>query len=96
MYPDDWTFVRADIYGYAARQAVFGYRYDLVTLDPPTDQFQRCADHLELWCQLARRLVVVGTGRDTTTITPPGWTITDYTQRSDFHGGVYWTVLEPA
>ena len=93
VYPVDWTFKNADVYEYAehARQ-----QWDVVSLDPWTNQFQECADRIDLWCSLARRLVILGTGHDTKVNPPDGWRITEVTKRSDHNGGVYWTCLEPA
>ena len=55
----------------------------------------RCADNAELWCALARRLVVLGTGRYTSLVVPDGWAVSSTHYRSAFRGGVYWTTLEP-
>lgn len=96
LYPRDWVFLVDDIYGYAASQAAYGREFDLVTLDPPTNQFDRVAHRLPLWCSLARSLVIVGTPGYVVGDQPKGWQITDHIRRSDFAGGVYWTVLEPA
>jgi hypothetical protein len=95
LYPADWEFVCADIYDYASRRYAEGQKYDLVSLDPPTGQFDRVADLVELWCALARRLVVLGTGRHTPVSPPPGWRFTGLTHRSTFRGGVFWLTIEP-
>ena len=96
LYPGEWSFVCDDIYRYAKTLYAFGYQFDLVSLDPPTNQFTRCADNAELWCALARRLVVLGTGRYTSLVVPDGWALSSTHYRSDFQGGVYWTTLVPA
>lgn len=96
LYPDSWTFVAGDIFDHAPALYRQGERFDVVTLDPPTSLFERCADTIELWTALANRIVVVGTGRHTDVRIPAGWRQTRLTRRSDFQGGVYWTVLEPA
>lgn len=91
LYPADWSWRCADVWEYAdARQ------YDVVSLDPWTQDFQRCADMLPKWCGLAKRAVVLGTGATTEVLAPTGWRISDVRKRSDYDGGVYWTVLERA
>lgn len=94
-YPDDWEYVCADAYDFAAECAAGPYKWDVVSLDPFTNHFQVCADNIEQWCQLARRAVIIGTGTDTIIMSPPGWQQTDCVRRSDYQGGVFWTVLEP-
>ena len=44
IYPDEWTFVCDDVFDYARRRYAEGRTYDLVSLDPPTNLFERCAD----------------------------------------------------
>lgn len=92
LYPDTWEFIQADVYEYGA---IVQRQWDVVSLDCPSDQFQRCADHVQLWCDLARYAVVLGTGLGTVVEVPDGWAVTDVRKRSDFVGGVWWTVLEP-
>jgi hypothetical protein len=90
IYPDDWTFVVADAYEYAT---VSG-KWDLVSVDPYTNQFQRCADLVDAWCALARVAVVLGTGVGTKVDPPAGWEITETRFRTSYDGGTFWTVLE--
>jgi hypothetical protein len=90
LYPDDWTFVCSDAFAFAKQT---GGRWDVVSLDPFTDKFQLCAAMLPLWCDLARRVVVLGTGPDVALSIPDGWKLSDLRRRSDFKGGVYWAVL---
>jgi hypothetical protein len=90
-YPADWSYICMDAY-----QLPSSIRYDVVSLDPFTNHFQKCADQIALWCQIARYAVIIGTGTDTTIVSPPGWQQTDCLKRSDYQGGVFWTVLEPA
>ncbi len=97
-YPDDWEFVCGDAYVYALGShhlATDGGLWDIVSLDPFTNHFQKCADNIEAWCKLARRAVIIGTGTDTITKSPLGWQQTDCVKRTNYQGGVYWTVLEP-
>ena len=94
LYPEEWSFVCDDVYRYAQSLYAFGYQFDLVSLDPPTNQFELCDYRLPLWCSLARRVVVLGVGSRPKLAYPEGWRLTDIVQRSNFRGGVYWAVLE--
>lgn len=91
LYPADWSWRAADVWSWSDPKV-----YDVVSLDPWTQDFQRCADMVGKWCSLARRAVVLGTGVTTTVLAPTGWQVTDARKRSDYDGGVFWTVLEPA
>jgi hypothetical protein len=92
VYPQDWEYVYGDAFAYAtAADRV----WDVVSLDPPSDLFARCAELLPLWCLLANRAVILGTGKDTLVVPPPGWQITNRLWRSWFQGGTYWTVVKP-
>jgi hypothetical protein len=94
VYPDGWEFVTADAYDYADELILRGRRFDVVSVDPPTGQFGRCADNLYLLCALARHAVVLGTGPNTVLPIPDSWQMTDLRFRSNYRGGVYWAVLE--
>ena len=98
IYPDEWTFVCDDVFEYARRRYAEGRTYDLVSLDPPTNLFERCAD-------LDRPLVLARPAPDrrsapaasTALGAPEGWRIDlRHPFRSAFRGGTYWTTLEPA
>ncbi len=91
LYPEDWDFVLADAYAFAK---VAVRQWDVVTLDPWTNQFQQCADNIEAWTGLAKHTVVIGHGWNTAIPVPDGWVGTDLRKRSDYDGGVYWTVME--
>jgi hypothetical protein len=91
-YPERWEYVTGDAFEYALRTE---RQWDVVTLDPPSNLFQDCADRLPVWCRLARRAVMLGTGKTTRVEAPEGWAVTGTLWRSVFLGGVYWTVLEP-
>jgi hypothetical protein len=93
IYPVGWEFIVADAYEFPNTTKA---QWDIVSLDPWTNQFQACADLLPDWCSLARRAVILGSGYDTTIVAPDGWKVADVRKRSDHNGGVYWTVLEPA
>lgn len=90
LYPSDWYFVCADVYEYA--DAVRG-KWDVVSVDSPTNHFERCADMVAVFCSLARRLVILGVGTDTQVDAPDGWEVVETIKRSEFEGGVYWAVL---
>lgn len=92
MYPEDWQFLRFDAYGFPATT---DRQWDVVTLDPWTNQFQRCADHLGHWCRLAKHAVILGTGWNTNVVAPPGWKVSEVRKRSDYDRGVFWTVIQP-
>jgi len=92
MYPAGWEFVCGDAYEFAEES---GGQWDVVSVDCPTGQFERCAALLPTWCDLARRAVVLGTGPEGAGLVPPGgWVLTEWLRRSDFvEGGVYWAVI---
>lgn len=92
LYPDGWEFIEADVYEYAASAH---NTWDVVTLDPWTGQFARCADLLPLWTTLARKVVVLGHGnyRLERPEAPEGWSMVEVIRRGDFKGGVYWLVF---
>lgn len=94
LYPDDWRFVRHDVYTFPDGEPE-GSQWDVVSLDPWTNEFSRCAEYVDLWCSLARRFVFLGTGLSTKVEPPVGWRIRDVMKRTDYDGGVFWTVLEP-
>lgn len=91
-YPDGWEYVVGDAFEYAM---LTERRWDVVSVDCPTNLFGRCAEMLPVWCLLAGRAVVLGTGVGTEVDPPGGWRITGTVPRSQFQGGVYWTVIEP-
>ena len=93
-YPARWKFVEADAFLFARDNAELPPQWDVVSLDPWSSLFQRVADALPLWCSLARRAVLLGTGVGTDVVVPEGWRVSEVLERSGFKGGVYWTVLE--
>ncbi len=90
-YPEDWNFIVADAFDFADETNRI---WDIVTADPFTGQFEQAARALPAWCELARKTVVLGTGTETEPVVPDGWEVTDRIRRSDYKGGVYWTVVE--
>ena len=93
LYPDNWEFVTADVYQYATMRYAQGARFDVVSLDPYTSQFQECANYIDLWCRLAMSVIVIGVGKTTDLATPDGWCQDSFLKRSRYQGGTYWAVL---
>lgn len=93
LYPDGWEFVQADAFAYARRARAEGRSWDLVSVDCPSGMFDRCAAVAEKWCSLAKIAVVLGSGEYTRVEPPDGWRLAGRKRRSDFAGGVYWTVM---
>ena len=95
VYPPGWTFVPADVYEYAEAT---GEMWDVVSIDCPSNHFERCAALVPLWCDLARSAVIVGASLDSwRKLNPPvGWQASELRLRSSFQGGTYWAVLEAA
>jgi hypothetical protein len=92
IYPDDWTFACQDAFELAES---LDRRFDVVTVDPGSNWFERVADLTELWCSLARRAAVIGAGVGTKDMrAPEGWRVTDTRRRSNHLGGVFWVVME--
>lgn len=90
LYPAGWEFLQVDAYEWleTAKGA-----WDVVSVDSPTGHFDRCAERVGVFCKLARSLVVLGIGTDTHVEAPDGWEIVDCIKRSDYEGGVFWSVL---
>jgi hypothetical protein len=94
IYADDWEFVEADAFDFV--EAMIG-TYDVVTVDPGSNWFERVADLTDLWCSRANRAAVIGAGVGTKDMrAPEGWKVTDVRRRSNHLGGVFWVVMEPA
>jgi hypothetical protein len=61
LYPDDWTFVCADAYRFASDAIKRGARWDVVSVDPFTDQADLVFAAIEtLFVPLSIMLTVVG------------------------------------
>ena len=92
VYPEDWQFIQADVFNFTSIPT--RPRYDVITLDPFTNLFEKCADLLPRWCDNANRVVVLGHGnyRLKEPPAPEGWTKGPRFKRSDFKGGIYWLV----
>lgn len=92
LYPSDWEFVHDDAWDFA--RGANAHVWDVVSLDPFTNLFQLVADSIHEWTRLATRYVVMGCGVHTRVVAPGGWKVVDMVKRSQFHGGIYWAVLE--
>lgn len=93
VYPEGWEFIEADAYEWTAETE---RTWDVVTMDPWTGQFDRCAELLPRWCSLAEKVVVLGFGgyRRTDPVAPEGWHLEHKILRSDYKGGIYWLVFK--
>lgn len=98
VYPNEFSFSVCDVFEFADMAVDEGWSWDVVTLDPWTGLFERCASMLPVWATLARRVVVLGHGnyRLTRPSAPDGWEMVDAIRRSDFKGGVDWLVFARA
>jgi hypothetical protein len=92
VYPDDWDFYVDDVFEFAGEHHGVE-RWDVVTLDPFSELFDRVAALADLWTGLANRVVILGVGVETTIRPPAGWRIVLRRRRSSFAGGVYWVAL---
>lgn len=95
VYPAGWEFVEADVYEFSRRPTTAGRRWDIVSIDCPSNEFDRCAGLVHVWCSFATKAVVLGTASDTEVRPPARWRVRAKRRRSDFAGGTYWTILEP-
>lgn len=93
-YPEGWEYVTADVFEFAT-SALADRQWDVVSLDCPSQLFARCEELLPLWCLLARKAVVLGSGSGHLGVKAPlGWRWRESVWRSNYLDGVYWTVLE--
>lgn len=90
-YPEGWEYVHGDAFEYATQTE---RQWDVVSIDCPTNHFDRCAGMMDVWCRLARRAVVLGCGPDTEIVAPDGWALTERRHRSNHLDGIYWAVIE--
>jgi hypothetical protein len=95
VYPDEWRFLTEDVYDFTELAEECGWKWDVLTLDPWTGQFEQCAELLPRWCALASKVVILGHGnyRLTPPEAPKGWTLSETIKRSDYKGGIYWLVF---
>ena len=59
-YPGTVQLHVADAYAVAANYGRIGIKYDVVTVDPWTNEIPRALDLLQAWCRLASAYVVIG------------------------------------
>jgi hypothetical protein len=90
VYPDGWEFVTADAFEFAVGT---DRQWDVVSIDCPSNLFDRCAELLPLWARIARKVVVLGSGENTAAQEPDGWEFIDCVRRSHNYGGTYWRVF---
>lgn len=90
-YPEGWEYVHGDVFDYCTRTERM---WDVVSIDPPTNLFDRCEQLLSLWVLMANKAVVLGMD-DRPVVAPHGWQLTEVLRRSNFAGGVYWQVFQP-
>lgn len=95
VYPLGWEFYVDDAYEFTA-DAAGNSTWDVVSLDPFTNDFERCAKLVDLWCSVARQAVILGTGSALEVRAPRGWKIALRRRRSSFAGGVDWVGLTRA
>lgn len=97
LYPDSWSYRAYDVFEYVTTIRQFVVKFDVVTVDCPSNMFGEAVEYLPEFCELALRAVVLGS-TPTEPIQPPvGWKVTQERKRSDYvPAGVYWTVLEKA
>ncbi len=94
IYPPSWKFLVDDVYKFAERT---GDRWDVVSIDCPSNDFERCAELTSLWCDLARHAVILGASRESGKIARArsgSWGLAEMRWRSTFAGGTYWALLE--
>lgn len=98
LYPKDWQFHERDAYEFAEEAVEDGRQWDVLTLDPWCGQFDRCANLMEMWTTLARKVVILGHGyyRLAEPEPPLGWNLEQKIFRTDFRGGVYWYCMVKA
>jgi hypothetical protein len=94
IYPAAWEFRVRDAFAFARAWRTGGRRWDVVTVDCPTNLFDRCAAEVELWCAVASQAVVLGCARGQAVVAPEGWGAAGRVERSGYLGGVDWMVLK--
>jgi hypothetical protein len=90
-YPDGWEFVCEDVFQFVSGSE---RQWDVVSADPFTHDFERCAAILPELCRLARHAVIIGVAPGTVLDPPPGWAETGRVFRSSYNTGVYWATVE--
>lgn len=93
VYPADWSFRQMDAWDF--HPDTTAVRYDIVSLDPFTNLFDRCAADLHQWCGLANQAVILGCAAGQQIDPPDGWMEVSRVFRSDYGEGVEWAVFQP-
>jgi hypothetical protein len=70
LYPADWKFVHEDAYEYASASAG---GFDVVSVDPFTNQIERCVEWLHVFARLAVRALTLTIHLGQTLPTLDGW-----------------------
>lgn len=91
-YPDDWEFVVADAFEWVKHTSD---RFDLVSVDPPSNLSAAAADHLTEWLRVTNQTLVLGMQFETMNRAhvPAGWMVSETVRRSAVS---VWLVLERA
>ena len=89
VYPKGWKFLCADVYEFVS---LTDNTYDVVTIDCPTNHFEKVAEMPNLWTMLANKIVVLGSNDKThkEIKAPGGWRKLRPVYRSPIAN---WTVL---
>jgi hypothetical protein len=103
-YPPAWSFQVADAFAYARHAAKSGVRWDLVSVDLPSNMPLEMVDALPLWMSIAGRYVVSTVMRHNfpgsvdpavlMPVWPRGWKCKQLVERSAYRGGLWWLVSE--
>lgn len=90
LYPDEWEFVVADAWEFAAQAAENGDRWDVVSVDTfRGNATERSLRDLSVWCAIANTAVVATLEDGQTYETPDGWDDQLFRRNSE----VYWLIL---
>jgi hypothetical protein len=90
LYPPGWKFITGDAWEYAISATGFSARWDAVSVDTFTGEAMiRSLASLELWCELARKVVTVTITDGHPYEVPEGWHAMLYPRSND----VNWLVL---
>lgn len=95
LYPDDWNWAIDDVWKFGRDAWDNDETWDVVSLDPFTgDTMELVLDDLQLWSELARKALVVGSTR----LLPPSQHPDGFRPTAPMirTAGVYWLVFERA
>lgn len=60
IYPPSWVFRPGDIYTEAEAMGKKGFRFDVVTVDPWSEQIPHALQHLPTWLAVTKQVLVIG------------------------------------